>query len=508
MSDEGFDFEPRLSESNKRYLCSDDDDDDYRSTARCRRKRLNYEDEEQEDSSECLAEELSGDIEEDDDKEVEEIGGGEKEIDGPSSGKEEIPIDRLSALPDSVLIRILSFLSMREAAITGVLSKRWQFLWTDSTSLKFYESSGQPEKIRKFVAWVHRTLVICSGNHLEQFEVDFMYDKCHASDINIWIEFALKNKVKDVALLFASCKDLYMLPPMMYSNSSLRSLSLRGCYIYPRRKNECSGFYCLELHSKTVRSLTVRDWEVRNDEPPLAILAPHIHSLGISLNITRKIFNIWSIKSVVRADIDFNGIDCVASSEKVMRYTEEIFQKFQHVGKLELGRGCIEVLSTLTLKGWQLPRSVRGHLIVNALTVTHSIPGIIGLLESSSNLETFVINGRRDPNEISINCVPSASHLQGDLNCDLLHLKTVHITGFVDPNLADSDLAGEPMLTLVQLLLKRAMALEKMVLDVEEFASSSTYIKIAKTLLTYPIEIFSESTNPTLLILSRAIWLQ
>ncbi|KAI3471576.1 hypothetical protein Pfo_028226 [Paulownia fortunei] len=436
-----------------------------------------------------------------------------------------MPIDRLSALPDSLLIRILSFLDMQEAAMTSVLSKRWQFLWTDLPRLEFWESSSQTEKIRKFVARVHRTLVICSGNHLENFEVDFMYDKCFASDVNVWVEFAVKNKVKDIALLLKSYKDLYVLPQMMYSNSSLRWLSVRGCVMAPRRTIEwgsltrlylekvelhqrviekiltgcpvlydlilkaCWGFHCLMIDSKCLHELTITDRKEGNVESLLEISAPYIHSLWISLYPKGRKLRLTNISSIVRAGIDFNGFDCDAGSVNAMSYTKELFENLQHVKKLELGRGCIVVLSILAVKGWQLPQSTRGYLIVNASRDKQSIPGIVGLLESSPKLETLVVNGSYDdPYEASATCSPAASCLKkGDLNCDLLHLRTINITSFADP-----DLAGEPMLTLVQLLLKRAKVLEEMVIDVEEFTTfsskhaSSDYIKIAQTLLSYP----------------------
>ncbi|GFP84216.1 hypothetical protein PHJA_000565300 [Phtheirospermum japonicum] len=68
----------------------------------------------------------------------------------------------------------------------------------------------------------------------------------------------------------------------------------------------------------------------------------------------------------------------------------------------------------------------------------------------------------------------------GDLDCDLLHLKTVKINEFADPTFG-----GEPMLTVARTLLKRATVLEEVVirLRVQEI---SDYIKIGQTLLNYP----------------------
>lgn len=54
-----------------------------------------------------------------------------------------INIDRLNDLPDHVIHKVLSFLDLKQAIQTCVLSKRWRFPWTSLPCLKF--DSYRPE---------------------------------------------------------------------------------------------------------------------------------------------------------------------------------------------------------------------------------------------------------------------------------------------------------------------------------------------------------------------------
>ncbi|CAN6227506.1 unnamed protein product [Urochloa humidicola] len=49
--------------------------------------------------------------------------------------------DRLSALPDRALTRVLSFLDVRDASRTGILSRRWRTLWRQGDAVNLYDES-------------------------------------------------------------------------------------------------------------------------------------------------------------------------------------------------------------------------------------------------------------------------------------------------------------------------------------------------------------------------------
>ncbi|GFP79977.1 F-box/LRR-repeat protein at3g03360 [Phtheirospermum japonicum] len=400
---------------------------------------------------------------------------------------EEMPIDRLSALPDSIIIRILSFLKVDESAITDVLSKRWRYLWTESPELEFVQGSLMGPD---FVARVNRTLVTCSRrSQLDFFLVDFKYTKHFASDVSAWVQFVVSNKVKEVNLMLDTTEisDFYLLPQLMCSNSSLERLYLKGCAISPQRTidwpsltklhidgvkvqqhiiakilsgcpvlslialTDCWGFNYLDIKSKDLYDIMICDRDYKGDGPLLEISAPYIRSLDVSLYPKGRKLRLTNIPSNVTATIDFIGSDIDFSSVMLMKNAEKLLGNIRHVKAVKLGANYVEVLSWMVIRyGYQFPQSTSR----TSLTVytdrdeLGNVHGIVGLLESSPNIQELVIEGQDELGNVRpYNCAAA----KGDLDRDLFHLKTVVIKNFVAPNLA-----GEPMLMLARILLKRA----------------------------------------------------
>ncbi|KAL6499577.1 hypothetical protein OROGR_027487 [Orobanche gracilis] len=428
----------------------------------------------------------------------------------------EMSVDRLSALPDSLIIHILSFLDLniKKAAVTSVLSKRWQFLWSELPGLNFWDRSWESDKVRDFVSWVHRTLLLRTGTYLKQFEVNFYYDETYALDVNAWVRFAVKSKVKELDLGLHSHIHFYTLPHILYSYSSLKSLSIHRCILAPHRTIEwhsltelnigdveldedviqkilsgcpllyrlllrlCWGFKRLEVHSETIHDLTVFDSDDKSILDLMDISSPFLQTLDVSFSPLGKKLQLTNIASIVSANIHFDEFD---KSVVVMNNTMELLEKTKHAKDLILRGACIEVLSECVVRGWRLPHSSRRNLLVlESWRDEDSIPGILGLLESSPNLEKFLVESC-DPYEKSVRAWRSPT--RNDLDCDLLRLKKVRFMDYADPNLG-----GEPMLMLARILLKRATTLEKMVIDALENLTkySSEFNKMSQTVLSYP----------------------
>ncbi|KAI8548135.1 hypothetical protein RHMOL_Rhmol07G0248800 [Rhododendron molle] len=120
--------------------------------------------------------------------------------------------DRISQLPNDILVNILSLLNSVEAAGTCVLSKRWQYVWTHVTALNFYS----PKKLRaiekaskcvtyvrtdEYIDMVNRVVQLHQGSHITKFKVFFFMTgwefRC---DVDEWFSFAIRKSVQRLDL--------------------------------------------------------------------------------------------------------------------------------------------------------------------------------------------------------------------------------------------------------------------------------------------------------------------
>ncbi|KAL8042455.1 hypothetical protein ABFX02_09G051800 [Erythranthe guttata] len=134
---------------------------------------------------------------------------------GIKGAGQHICIDRMSVLPDDLLVHILSFLTLKEAAATSILSSRWRYLWTFTPKLEFdgIESLLELElcegkqinmllkqKRSAYVKWVNDILASHKNSNIEVFKVLFSLDDVYEDDIGKWIRYALARKVQTLEL--------------------------------------------------------------------------------------------------------------------------------------------------------------------------------------------------------------------------------------------------------------------------------------------------------------------
>uniref|UniRef100_A0A1J3JP90 Putative FBD-associated F-box protein n=1 Tax=Noccaea caerulescens TaxID=107243 RepID=A0A1J3JP90_NOCCA len=135
-------------------------------------------------------------------------------------------MDRISQLPEALLLRILSLLpNTKDVVSTMVLSKRWRFLWMLVPKL-VYDDSYKNIVYRKFSRFVDRSLLVHEAPVIETLH--FKLGKtCGDEDIQVWIGAAKKCCVRELIIEIVGSKTLVTLPRSLYSGGCRMLVSLK-----------------------------------------------------------------------------------------------------------------------------------------------------------------------------------------------------------------------------------------------------------------------------------------
>ncbi|XP_048603084.1 F-box/FBD/LRR-repeat protein At5g56420-like [Brassica napus] len=141
-------------------------------------------------------------------------------------------MDRLSQLPDDLLIKILSFVPTKCAVATSILSKRWLSLWTLVASLVFEDFSEEEDEeineihVRSLSQFVSGTLLLHKAAVLERFHLNSA-SECSPWEIGLWVRIAVDRFVRDLKISFCYDHCLVNLPSRLFRCETLETLQLR-----------------------------------------------------------------------------------------------------------------------------------------------------------------------------------------------------------------------------------------------------------------------------------------
>ncbi|KAK7272633.1 hypothetical protein RJT34_29353 [Clitoria ternatea] len=193
----------------------------------------------------------------------------------------EKPPDFISRLPDEILVLILSFLPIDEAVRSSILSKRWRFLWNQTSRLDF----DVKHLIHPLTRITNNQANYSHLLHILSLDIDEGYNRygtlislilkqhhgnltsCRFqhlphTDVDSWIEFVVE-KNKGLKNLVLQCEDFGFLlgklfptrSPFRNITSSLRSLELCCFFLESSYAFEA----CQHLTTLKLRKIYMKD---------------------------------------------------------------------------------------------------------------------------------------------------------------------------------------------------------------------------------------------------------
>ncbi|EYU25811.1 hypothetical protein ABFS82_10G078100 [Erythranthe guttata] len=375
--------------------------------------------------------------------------------------------DRISQLPDDVLVDILSFLSLKEAARTSVLSSRWINLWKHITCLDLDTPASLKSFGHKYVNWVNSVIRSNKSPTLKKFRIRFPAD---GNSITQWLEFAFSRHVRSLELDFPVYYNNFCFPNELFaprSNTvlefkslkalSLKRVTLRGGEIELFLRN-CPLLEQLIVHTAwnipTIEvcgpSLVLKHLEIVNCTglQSLKVYAPNLASLRVT---SLKGVSLENVPMLVDATVscDYDSISvkhllsvlssCISQLETLNlvlsksydRETNELYSYFPEMPKLN-------------------------KLVIECFSFDdQSLVRFASLIRASPYLQELVLHNKRLEGRLK--------HRQGDYDAAAInarfrheHLKVFRFCGY---QFCSSNNA------LVRYILKNCTVLEKIIID-------------------------------------------
>ncbi|PHU26407.1 putative F-box/LRR-repeat protein [Capsicum chinense] len=244
-------------------------------------------------------------------------------------------LDRLSALPDHLLLHILSSFQMKDVIRTGFLSKRWRLLWTSAHNLSFTHSPESNRDVTEFIKSIDDTLILSKPSKLNKFLVEFPYiddqfpyiDDQLVDHVNRWMIFVTIKSV-EYAKLSSEVVDA-----ICSGCPGLESLKFCMCF----------GVLGFHINSKNVKKLVIGGYWYQENEnsddeyKELMICSRNITSLEINGSFHKKLLVLQNVQALVNAklySIDFR------TNQKML---SDLLASLSNVEKLFIGPWCLQV---------------------------------------------------------------------------------------------------------------------------------------------------------------------
>ncbi|XP_031269574.1 F-box/FBD/LRR-repeat protein At4g26340-like isoform X1 [Pistacia vera] len=212
-------------------------------------------------------------------------------------------LDRISALPDEILHHILSFVSLKQAVRTSVLSKSWKETWHTCPILVLEDHPHRDiARVKEVLKFMEQTLL---NRHMEMISLRklmislaWFWDDKFAALVDRCVCFAIGSNVKELKLRFPFFWGRYNLPQIVFCAKSINVLELDHCTLSPPRIG-----VQLSLRKLCLVGVYVDDQMIEN----LFARCPLIECLTIESSKGFKSLELFSLRKLHEVEISSNA---------------------------------------------------------------------------------------------------------------------------------------------------------------------------------------------------------
>ncbi|CAH8304229.1 unnamed protein product [Eruca vesicaria subsp. sativa] len=137
-------------------------------------------------------------------------------------------MDKISDLPDDLLLQILSLNPSKDVTATSFLSKTWSSLWTLVPVLG-YDDRNHNGDYKLFTQFVYKSLLSNNAPVLQHLHLNLGPD-CSSVDIGQWINHAVSRHLHELQIdIRSSNNGPFTLPSSLYTSATLQRLTLINC---------------------------------------------------------------------------------------------------------------------------------------------------------------------------------------------------------------------------------------------------------------------------------------
>ncbi|CAL4981824.1 unnamed protein product [Urochloa decumbens] len=339
-------------------------------------------------------------------------------------------VDFLSALPDELLRKVLSFLPSRQAVQTSVLAHRWRHEWKEVRSLRVSSSKGfQSENhLNKFIN--HLLILRNRLLPLDVVDIKSYNDRVRGFDldeacryIDVWIRHALNLKVQQLRVCIPSYEILeeegtmyhWRLANKLFTSKHLtklelicvefkdHSLDFSSCPVLKYLKMEFCNLLVNRIVSPSIKHLIITCCGFK-PEARTRIFAPSLISLQLVDCRERTPF-LESMPLLVSAFIRLrNCCDCCANSyetgdcgscegctgSNIGKNTCVLLQGLSGSTNLELTAETAVFIFRKDLTCCPVFNKLK-TLLLNDWCITANLGPLISFLQHSPNLEKLIL---------------------------------------------------------------------------------------------------------------------